>query len=215
MFGPDVIQNSDGTYSLMVGSGDREKPLATYTTAYQVQDDFFVINDNPTSSTWLSSESSNCSNTSVICLASLGQLSMTSSGVTGTPTSKGWYLPLAAHESVVTSALTIYGTITFSTHIPVPVGGAPTCTSTLGTANVYNMNYQNGTSMNGTSYPFQMIAGGGLPPSPVGGLVTLDNGQQVPFIIGASPNSPLGGGSPPSPTSSTQPKRRVYWYIQQ
>ncbi|MEY5097490.1 MAG: hypothetical protein RJA36_209 [Pseudomonadota bacterium] len=214
-FGPDIVQNSDGSYSLIVGSGDREKPVNSYTSAYNVTDYFFVIKDKPTTTTWLSAESARCGGNSVICLASLGQLTSTDQGVTGTPTDKGWYLGLAVHESVVTSALTIYGTATFSTHVPVPVGGATTCSSTLGVANVYNLNYQTGASMNGTPRPFQAVTGGGLPPSPVGGMVTLDNGKQVAFIVGANPTSPLSGGSPPAPTSSTQPKRRVFWYLQQ
>lgn len=214
LYGPDIVDNGDGTYSLLLGSGDREKPLNSYTSAYSVQNDFFVINDNPTSSTWLSSEQSNCSS-SLICLASLGQLSVGTSGVTGTPTTKGWYLPLAAHEQVVTSAIVVFGQLTFSTNIPVPAGATNTCTSTLGTAQVYNMNYKTGASMNGTTAPYQMISGGGLPPSPVAGMVTLDNGKQVPFIIGSNPNSPLNANNPPPPSSTTQPTRRVYWYIKQ
>ena len=215
IFGPDIVQNGDGSYSLMIGSGDREKPVNGYSSAYGVSDYFFVLNDKPGSSSWLSSESAHCDGNAVICLSSLGHLASTNQGVSGAPTEKGWYLELAAHESVVTSALTIYGTTTFSTHTPVPPGGASSCSSTLGTANVYNINYQSGASMNGSPRPFQAITGGGLPPSPVGGIVTLDNGNQVAFIVGADPNSPLSGSSPPAPASHTQPKRRVYWYLQQ
>jgi len=215
IFGPDIVLNSDGSYSLMIGSGDREKPVYSYSSAYGVSDYFFVLNDKPSSSSWLASESERCDGNAMVCLSSLGHLTSTSHGVTGTPTEKGWYLELAGHESVVTSALTIYGTATFSTHIPVPPGGASSCSSTLGVANVYNINYLNGASMNGTPRPFQAVTGGGLPPSPVGGIVTLDGGTQVAFIVGADPNSPLSGSSPPAPTSRTQPKRRVYWYLQQ
>ncbi len=76
------------------------------------------------------------------------------------------------------------------------------------------------------------VAGGGLPPSPVAGMVTLDaedsgtdggtgnggtssTGLTVPFCIGCGEDSPLEGGEPPSPPMASQPKSRVYWYIQQ
>ena len=126
----------------------------------------------------------------MICLGSLGALSFacptdvgdTGGAVTGTPTGKGWALPLCAHEQSVTSAITVFGVTTFSTHTPaVPVSGE--CTSNLGTARVYNINYLNATSANGTASPFQVVAGGGLPPSPVAGMVTLSGWR----VVRASP----------------------------
>jgi type IV pilus assembly protein PilY1 len=58
------------------------------------------------------------------------------------------------------------------------------------------------------------ISGGGLPPSPVAGQVTLDDGTTVPFIIGADPDSPLESKLPESPSTGTQPKNLTYWYIE-
>lgn len=210
MFAPDLVDNN-GTYSLLIGSGDREKPLRSYTSAAAVQNRFYVVNDNPTDTNWLSSESSNCGGVSVLCEASL--VAITSSA---TPSAsdlaakKGWYLALAPTEQVVTSAITVFNTVTFSTHIPTPpVSGA--CTS-LGTATVYNLDYNNGATKVG-NVRGETIVGGGLPPSPVAGMVTLDNGSTVPFIIGANPNSALQGGNPPAPAKVLSPKRRVYWKI--
>ena len=55
---------------------------------------------------------------------------------------KGWYLSSTLHEQVVTSAITVFGNTTFSTHTPVvPVAGS--CDSNLGTARVYNVRYFN------------------------------------------------------------------------
>jgi type IV pilus assembly protein PilY1 len=222
MFAPDVVLDS-GIYYVLVGSGDREKPLPAYTSAYAVQNYFFMVKDNPTNTTWLSSESSNCGGASVICLASLSSVASNPSAAT-LAASKGWYLALsAAHEQVVTSAITLFGTVTFSTHIP-PIFNDSTCTSDLGTTHVYNIAYTNAASENGTSTPFEAVSGGGLPPSPVAGMVTLSGTESgtgepvtVPFVIGASPTSGLetkkGGGG--SSTTINQPKRRVYWYIQQ
>jgi type IV pilus assembly protein PilY1 len=227
MFSPDVVEN-DGVYSLMIGSGDREKPLnsKTYPAAMSVTNHFYMIQDKPSDPNWLSSESTNCGGNAVICKASLYPITDNT-----TPTSaelaakKGWYLVLrtesvtindvttTATEQVVTSAITVFDVVTFSTHIPsLPKEGS--CTPTLGTASVYNINYKNAKSANKSGVRYETVSGGGLPPSPVAGMVTLDNGSTVPFCIGCAPNSPLEGGDPPGLTSAVQPKARVYWYIQ-
>lgn len=213
MFAPDVVEDN-GTYFLLVGSGDREKPLASYTHAASVANHFFMVKDKPTEAAWLSSENGTCS-ADVICLNSL--LPITTSAnptLVQVDEKKGWYLGLASTEQVVTSAITVFGVTTFSTHQPaVPTPGS--CGPNLGTTQVYNISYTNAASANGTGLRYQGVVGGGLPPSPVAGMVTLDDGTTVPFIIGARPDSPLEGAPPASPSTVVQPKSRVYWYIQQ
>ena len=132
LFAPDVLE-SNGEYSLLIGSGDREKPLLYYTSASSVKNYFFMLRDKPSDGNWLKAESTTCG-AEVICLGSL--LAITTSA---TPSAadlglkKGWYLGLAPTEQVVTSAITIFGVVTFSTHTPdVPQAGA--CTAQLGTA---------------------------------------------------------------------------------
>lgn len=214
MFAPDVVEE-EGVYSLMLGSGDREKPITYYTSTANVSNYFFMLKDKPSDTTWLVNESNNCGGLELLCKASLYGISTTAPTPTDAQlaTKKGWYLGLRATEQVVTSAITIFNVTTFSTHIP-NVQTAGTCTSTLGTASVYNIDYNNAASANGTSLRYQTVSGGGLPPSPVGGKVMLDNGTVVPFCIGCKPNSPLEGGDPPTPPSAVQPKARVYWYIE-
>lgn len=223
MFGPSVVADNDGIYRLLLGSGDREKPLTSYSAAAAVPNYFFMIKDKPSDSSWVTLESpsptgnGNCSE-SVICMNSLFGITTTANPtqaqLDGKP--KGWYLGLAAQEQVVTSAITLYGVVSFSTHQPaVPVSGS--CSSNLGIAKSYDIAYTNAAganaaSANGTDQRYELITGGGLSPSPVGGMVTLDNGQTVPFLIkGIKPTEP------PVPLGSTpiQPKSRVYWYIQQ
>ena len=210
MFTPDWVEDS-GTYTLLLGSGDREKPLSTYLSASIVENRFYVVKDKPTDTNWLTSENVNCEGLSIICHASL--VAITTNAI---PTSadlaakKGWYLALSSKEQVVTNAITVFNTVTFSTHQPTPPVSR-SCT-TLGTARVYNLDYLNSA----TKVRFvrgETIAGGGLPPSPVAGMVTLDNGKTVPFIIGANPTSALQGSNPPVPPSATRPKSRVYWNI--
>jgi type IV pilus assembly protein PilY1 len=211
MFAPDVLDDN-GTYVLLLGSGDREKPLASYTLAAAVANHFFAIKDKPADASWLTSENSTCS-ANVICMGSLFAITASS-----TPTQtelatkpKGWYLALISTEQVVTSAITVFGTVTFSTHQPTPPEGGE-CTS-HGTANVYNINYTNAAPPVGETVRGFVITGGGLPPSPVAGMVTLDNGKTVPFIIGANPKSGLQGGAPPAPPAVVRPRSRVYWNI--
>ena len=59
MFMPDIVEK-DGTYYLLVGSGDREKPLGPdgngdphWPSAYGTDNYFFMVKDNPTVATWL------------------------------------------------------------------------------------------------------------------------------------------------------------------
>ena len=113
-----------------------------------------------------------------------------------------------------TSAITIFGVVTFSTHQPASLANQNACKPNLGETRVYNVGYLNAKSANNTDSRSEDVAGDGLPPSPVGGQVTLDDGSIVPFCIGCSKDSPLEGAVPKTLTSVVQPKNRLYWYIQ-
>lgn len=216
MFAPDVVVVGDTNY-LMFGSGDREKPLsaAIYPGTAQVENYFYMIKDKPMSAIWLTNTNKACSG--VICSDSLLNIANGSSNPTQADLDKyplGWRLELADGEQVVTSAITIYGVINFSTNQPTPPE-AGKCT-TLGTARVYNINYQDASPLYNKLARFSVVAGGGLPPSPVAGLVQLDDsGASYPFCIGCDPASPLQAGTPPTPPIASQPKAKVYWNIEQ
>jgi type IV pilus assembly protein PilY1 len=47
-------------------------------------------------------------------------------------------------------------------------------------------------------------------------MVTLDDGETVPFCIGCNSSSPLEGEEPEVPAAGIpgQSKRRIYWYIE-
>jgi type IV pilus assembly protein PilY1 len=216
MFAPDILENGSG-YILLVGSGDREKPrfYSSPSVTNSVANYFFMLEDQPGDSTWLSSETGNCG-TAVLCLDSLlGIPTASTPSATALASKKGWYLGLQSAEQVVTSAITIFGKVTFSTHQPsAPQPGA--CTSDLGTARVYNIWYKNASTVNNTNNRYEVLPPIGLPPSPVAGMVTLDDGHSIPFCIGCSKDSPLEVTEPEVPpgTVPSQPKTRVYWYIQ-
>jgi type IV pilus assembly protein PilY1 len=169
-----------------------------------------MVKDNPNDATWLSSESGTCGS-AVICRDSLLPILTDATPSTSDLASKkGWYLGMASTEQVVTSAITVFGLVTFSTHQPAVA--TPGLCSSLGEARVYNIGYEDAEGPAGIR--FEDLAGDGLPPSPVAGMVTLDDGTTVPFVIGANPDSPLEGSPPVTPPSLTQPTSRVYWNIE-
>jgi type IV pilus assembly protein PilY1 len=213
MFGPDVVEDN-GVYYVMAGSGDREKPIQAYTVTTGVTNYFFVVQDKPGQADWLTSQNSACG-ANVMCLASLLPISGdTTPSAADFEGKRGWYLSLSPTEQVVTSAITVYGNITFSTHQPAQED-AEACQSNLGTTKVYNINFTNAAPAGTRTTRSEDVAGDGLPPSPVAGMVTLDDGSTVPFVIGASPDSPLEAYEPTFSGGGSQPKTRVYWYIQQ
>jgi type IV pilus assembly protein PilY1 len=214
MFGPDVVQDN-GVYVILLGSGDREKPLRYYSAALSVTNRFYMLVDKPTDSdAWLSSESANCSGTAVLCHASLQAITTTATPTaTDLANKKGWYLALAPGEQVVTASVTAYGITTFNTHTPTNPSTISSCRADLGTASVYNVSYANAAPQ-GTSGRFQNVVGGGLAPSPVVGRVQLDNGSIRDVVIGANPDSFLSPKGATPKSAFKQPKGRVYWFIQ-
>ncbi len=212
MFAPSVVTTDNLTYYLYLGSGDREKPVKEYLASKSVTNHFFMLKDKPEDAGWLTAENATCG-ANLLCKDSLlGIRTNATPSDADLGTKKGWYLGLAATEQVVTSAITVFGVVTFSTHQPA-VTAANACTNNLGTTRVYNISYLNAASANGTGLRYEDVVGGGLPPSPVAGRVTLDNGQIVPFCIGCGKITP-GASSPMGLPSVVQPKGRLYWYIQ-
>ncbi len=218
LFGPEVVVTPTFNAVLM-GSGDREHPLLSNTATTSVANAFFMLEDKPLDSTWLSSESTTCGG-NYLCEGSL--LEISNNGSTPLPSDlaakKGWYLTLGPTEQVVTSAVVVFGEVTFSTHIPA-VYAENACTSSLGTAQVYNVNYLDASPVGQSTSRYAQVSGGGLPPSPVSGMVTVTNPvtnqpMTVPFIIGASPESPVQVKLKTAGSGVTGNKERVYWYIQ-
>ena len=213
MFGPDVVEDN-GVYVVLLGSGDREKPLRYYSAALSVANRFYMLVDKPSDTAWLSSESTNCSSTSVLCHASLQAIATTATPTaTDLASKKGWYLALAPGEKVVTASVTAYGITTFNTHIPT-TPNTQSCKADLGTANVYNVSYANAAPPDSSTGRFQNVVGGGLAPSPVVGRIQLDDGSIRDVVIGARPDSFLSPKGATPKAAFKQPKGRVYWFIQ-
>jgi type IV pilus assembly protein PilY1 len=189
---PDVVLTRDFA-ALLIGSGDREKPLLSAT-----QDHFFQVFDRrmgkgaPSLHTPVTFSS----------LAAMG----TSSSTAGA----GCYMAMEQGEKVVNGAASLGGATFFGTNRPGSTAASNVCSANLGIAKSYNM------PLFCVASTGSIVQGGGLPPSPVTGIVSVvrSNGQvaQVPFVIGA-PNARQSAIEVQRlrPTLDTARKRR-YWY---
>ena len=219
MFAPSLIQELNGTVSLYLGSGDREKPLgpAFFPRTVEVANYFFKIIDKPTDDTWLTAEVANCG-AAVMCMRTLESAGSTNGtcGAAEPLTGKGWKLGLRPREQVVTLAATRFGVTTFSTHMPdEPAPGV--CTGKLGTVHVYNLEISTAAPTTGSTCS-EVVKGGGLPPPPEKMDVCMDAACNVitSVCIGCSAIGPteVKKNPPPASTLGSNAKRRVYWYIQ-
>ena len=213
-YAPDVVHA--GSWDVVLaGTGDREKPLVK-----DSQDSFFAINDVNAASGLPATVPAALVTADLVKLTGTGGISSAGTCTAGTcvcdPTDpkklcKGWYRDLSAGEKVVNSPLTVAGTTYFSTNRPKPPE-AGTCDVNLGEARAYGLTFYGGTP-NKTQPDGTIgtpLTGGGLPPSPVGGVVQFEDGKQVAFIIGGGDKgSSVEGGRVTIPVAST--RRKLYW----
>lgn len=194
---PDVVLTRSFA-AILIGSGDREKPLRTTST-----DAFFTVYDKR-----LTKGAPSTSPTA------LTQSSLGESGTSAT-FSDGCYIPMASGEKIVTSAVTVAGITYFSSNQPVTNTAA--CTANLGKARTY------GAPLFCQTPEVSVLSGGGLPPSPVAGVVQVSYtpansstavSKFVPFVIGGI-NVNLSAIEVMRPVIPLSPKRRLrYWYLE-
>jgi len=197
MFRPDVIATKTFD-TVLIGTGDREKPLNTTS-----QDYFFMLKDTATSTTGSG-------------LVPLTFADLTAAG-TSTDPAKGFVLQFRLGEKAVNAPLTIGGITFFATNRPVPPQ-PNTCAINLGEARGYAVDFLsggagidlNGDGQKNTSDLSAPLPGGGLPPSPVGGTIILDDGTATSFCVGCLPGTaPPDPKKPPSPVPRV--RKKVYW----
>jgi Tfp pilus tip-associated adhesin PilY1 len=113
-------------------------------------------------------------------------------------------------EKTVNAGLTVAGRTLFSTNTPAQLSGSQ-CGS-LGTARTYAIPLFCGNTSS------VALLNGGLPSTPVTGLVDLGDGVIQRFLIGGAPPSGLYQGSRSSIGASNpridadNSRRRTYWY---
>ena len=204
---PDVVQSQTFT-ALLLGSGDREKPLAPYFPPGAVTNDrFYTLLD------WTMSKGP----TGVAPITE-GALAVNGPSAVPATGAAGCYLPLdvAAGEKVVTGAVSTGGFTYFSTNAPTNPFSPTACSTNLGTAKSYRLALFCGLAES------REFTGGGLPPSPVAGLVEVEvpsqedpsttETRQVPFIIGGF-NAQLSGLQASRVPINVDPtRRRTYWF---
>lgn len=188
-YAPDAVVTRDFT-ALMIGSGDREKPLTSGT-----RDHFFTVFDRHTGK--------GASDTAPITFDNL-----TANGAASSTLGGGCYQALAVGEKVVNAATSIGGVTYYGSNQPNP-SGSNSCTANLGVARSYAQPLFCRKPESST------LIGGGLPPSPVSGIVSVEsNGttKRVPFIIGA-PNAKRSAIEGNRVNPDIQAKRaRVFWF---
>lgn len=213
-FPPALLSAPGNKVYLALGSGDREHPLQSQYPYASVTNRFYVYLDD------LNSTSSTNLDDTAVMNDFTGSTSCSSTGILPTSNLKGWFMNLNQYgpgEQTVTSAVIVAGMVVFSTNRPVPVAQG-TCATTLGEARGYWLNLFNGSGaigVNGTcgGTRSSIFVGGGLPPSPVLGIVPV-KGIPRSVIIGAAQRG-AGSSSAISPQqidpAILKNRKTIYW----
>jgi len=209
-FPPDVVLTKNYDVVLDI-TGDREHPLLTQ-KATSIVNRFYMLKDTNVggnASTWTPVHDDTSSTADA---APLALFHVTDS----TPydgTLSGFYRTLSGSgEKGVNAPTTVGGTVYFGTNQPI-VPSTTSCQANLGSARSYGVNFLTGSATS------RLLDGGGLAPSPVFGIVTVNVGgtnRQLPFLIGggggsgADGKSGLGAQKPIIPLKAT--RKRTYWF---
>ncbi|MEV8522384.1 PilC/PilY family type IV pilus protein [Dyella marensis] len=209
---PDVVPTTSYD-AVAAASGDREHPLAS-NAASSVINRFYSLRDtntgNSVAATWSTIAESNLTDA-------------TSTLYTGS--GSGFYVTLTnAGEKAVNAPLTVAGYTYFGTNQPAnPQNNPNMCYPNLGIARGYAISFLDGSGLN--SNRFVKFDGGGMPPSPIFGLVQLPTSGGgtllTPVLIGGGNQLGLVGGNNTSSLGTqkvvppgTGKRKRTYWYVE-
>lgn len=197
LFPPDVIPVSKNMDLVAIASGDREHPLytdqQTVGLAYNVENRFYLLKDDGSSELDVSKliDIAACSEANGdVC--NISQLD------------SGYYFAFGKGEKGVNAPLVVAGKVFFATNQP-DVPDTDSCSANLGIARAYEVSFKDG------SFKTRLFVGGGMPPSPIAGQVTI-GGKTVPFMIGGKGESPFKPHTPEiDPPGGLD---RTYWYFE-
>ena len=232
MNGPNVVPYATFN-AVLVGSGDREHPLIdsyacgdfSSTAGSFVQNQFYMLMDQPNASpapAMIEAGSTSSSiglvnvSTGVTTSAKAGSITTLTNTAATLPSSstRGWRFDFGKCEQSVNKPLTIGGLTYFGTNAPEI---ATACTSNIGKARGYAVDFTTGDAA-GPSRSVVYL-GGGMPPSPVAGVVEVD-GVKMPFIIGGGKNDGTGNDDCASSLEGCKveinpsgSRKREFWYI--
>ncbi|MBK1648732.1 pilus assembly protein [Rhabdochromatium marinum] len=218
LFGNDCdVPKTDNTIAVMIGSGDREHPLAmsTYNEVFgtnlaETQNSFFLMKDRDY--TGAISEP--------IVLSHLTDLTSSASTIDWTANSGtggtnacgadvcGWYIDLESGEKVVGNPLIIGGVVTFGTSKPPATEiDTETCAGNLGVARVYQATYCDAKVYpEGKLTRYTEVPGGGLLPPPVPAVIQIDNKINYAAVLG------LNVFDAPEPSTGANRIGKTFWY---
>ena len=211
-FPPDAVATSKFT-AVMAVSGDREHPLYAM-QATSIVNRFYMLKDTKTGLDGAGMLPIVDSTSDTLDVVPTDLFNATTTAYNGSLS--GFYVTLTnAGEKGVNAPVTVGGFTFFGTNAPTaPAPNA--CNANLGTARSYQVGFLTG------SVAFNILQGGGLPPSPVAGLVNVDvDGKTtvtVPFIIGGSSPGCIGAdcqssiGAQKANIPIKQTRSRAYWY---
>jgi type IV pilus assembly protein PilY1 len=209
---PDVVFGADYD-AVLVGSGDREHPFEN-----TVDNRFYMLKDTKVGLTggYVCETPAAGEDPAVSrpCVES-DLVDVTSNPYQDTTASikNGWYLTLEDGEKVVGNAITVFGTTFFGTNRPTPPAPG-VCSSNLGEARMYAVGYAAGTATFDANADgvidiadrFEVVPGGGFPPSPVYARTEVD-GKPIDVVCTGSHCISPGG------VTTTTNRFRTYWYI--
>jgi type IV pilus assembly protein PilY1 len=206
LYEPDVVITKN-TIAILFGSGDRENPLLgrmpyTNTTLTDTKDGLITLFDT---------KRTKGAPTIATPVVQSDLVAHASYSTAVNP--KGCFFPLpfsAVGEKTVNAGLTVGGRTLFSTNTPAPTNSNQ-C-GNLGIARTYAIPVFCGAVASVD------LLNGGLPSTPVTGLVDMGNGVIQRFLIGGAPpeanyggsRSSIGASKPPVAVDNT--RRRTYWY---
>lgn len=217
LFGPAVLPTKNKVY-LAIGSGDREHPLMSNYPYTDVSNRFYVYLDDPLDDSLPAGGHDLDSGAKTLDLTEPTVCS--TEGVVPGGEHKSWYMDLNAYgqgEQTTTSALIAGGMVVFSTNRPEHAPNK--CSASLGEARGYWVNLLNGSGAIGSEGSCggdrsSVFVGGGLPPSPVRGVVRI-NGKAQNVIISAvqrdgAVSSSVAAQKLVLPIKSR--RERIYWF---
>ncbi|HEY6095963.1 MAG TPA: hypothetical protein VIU93_13520 [Gallionellaceae bacterium] len=228
LFPVEIINATSTTNydAIFVGSGDREHPLYG-NQSYGVINRMYMIRDYNVGNDSVSQGLTTVENDLVDCTGTSTDPNTCSTATTGAATplpycqlteaqrKKGYYVTLNPGEKVVNAPLAVVGQVFFGTNQPI-ARSTNSCATNLGVARGYSLNPFCASTRS------VVYDGGGMPPSPVSGIVQIGNSQAL-FCIGcgaaegstcntADCRSSEGGGRlrPVIPAV----RSRTYWYLE-
>ncbi|HSI52914.1 MAG TPA: PilC/PilY family type IV pilus protein, partial [Ramlibacter sp.] len=208
-FPPSVLtikaSGASGSFdAVSLASGDREHPLKSTATgsSYNVNDRFFMIMDTGTQV--------GVTATVNVTPAADKLVNATSTEYDGTL--NGFYINFATGEKGVNAPLAVNGLVFFATNRPTDPSSS--CAANLGEAKAYAVSPFLATTNS------NILAGGGLAPSPVSGLISITNPDgstsEEKFCIGCAMDCTGSSCSAlensPPPVAIPKNMRRTYWY---